>query len=64
MHAGDAVASYAPAPWTLKTGRSIPKATSDLRSWKGTQIYAHGTLYHRPPQTPFEMRYAVRCVTP
>ena len=46
MHAGDAVASYAPAPWTLKTGRSIPKATSDLRSWKGTQIYVHGILYH------------------
>ena len=44
--AGNAVASYAPAPWTLKTGRSIPQATSDLRSWKGTQIYAHGILYH------------------
>ena len=26
--------------------RSIPKATSDLRRWKGTKIYAHGILYH------------------
>ena len=45
MHAGDVFASYTLAPWTLMTGRSSPKATSDLRSWKGTQIYAHGVLY-------------------
>ena len=32
-------------PWTLKTGRSIPKVTSDLRSWKGTQIYVRGIVY-------------------
>ena len=31
-------ASYAPALWTLMIGRSSAKATSDLRSWKGTQI--------------------------
>ena len=53
-----------PCAMDTQDGQVDPKATSDLRSWKGTQIYAHGTLYHRPPQTPFEMRYAVRCVTP
>jgi hypothetical protein len=46
------------------TGRSSPKATSDLRSWKGTQIYAHGIFIPVPPQIWCEMRYAVGCVTP
>ena len=64
MHAGDAVASYAPAPWTLMTGRSIPKATSDLRSWKGIEIYAHGVFILGPPQIWCKMRYTVGCVTP
>jgi hypothetical protein len=62
MHAGDIVVSYAPAPCTRMTGRSSPMATSNLRSWKGTQIYAHGVLCQGAPQIWCEMRYAVECL--
>ena len=43
---------------TLMTGRSSPKATSDLRSWKGTQIYAHGILCH------INHKFRAKCGTP
>jgi hypothetical protein len=38
-------ASYTPAPWTLMMGRSSQKATSDLRGWKDTKIYARGIIF-------------------